>query len=229
MRAIRIVVLVSTCILTLTGLSMMYMASIRGKYVPGVGIIDASRDPSTQPRHPVTAEMEAGVTKLDRKVGKFFRLPDTTGKQTLIGGQGPKPQFLYFVKKGCPCSFDAEPLLQSLYKHFGGRVDFISVTDASPADALKWVSDLKVPYPVVSDPKLETMEAYQAPASTYSTLLDKNGLIVKRWAGYSKEYLVEMNTEMAKALGEEVKPFDTQYAPLTRTSGCTFEGYKEQL
>jgi hypothetical protein len=58
-------------------------------------------------------------------------------------------------------------------------------------------------------------------------LLDQNGLIVKRWAGYSQDYLVEMNIEMSKLINEKPIPFDTAYAPKNRTSGCSFEGYKE--
>ena len=198
---------------------MAYMASIKFKVVPGVDL--------SLPRHPVTAEMASSVQNLNRKVGKFFKLPDTTGKPVLIGGQGPKPQFLYFVKKGCPCSFEAEPILQGLYGHFGGKIDFIAVTDAEFVDAKKWATDLKVPYPVVTNPKLDVMESYQAPASVYSSLLDQSGLIVKRWAGYSQDYIREMNEEMSKLIGEPLTPFDSTYAPKKRTSGCSFEGYKE--
>lgn len=198
---------------------MAYMASIKFKVVPGVDL--------SLPRHPVTAEMASSVQNLNRKVGKFFKLPDTTGKPVLIGGQGPKPQFLYFVKKGCPCSFEAEPILQGLYRHFGGKIDFIAVTDAEFADAKKWATDLKVPYPVVTNPKLDVMESYQAPASVYSSLLDQSGLIVKRWAGYSQDYIREMNEEMSKLIGEPLTPFDSTYAPKKRTSGCSYEGYKE--
>lgn len=206
--------------MVVSGGLMAYMASIKGKFVPGVDM--------TQPRHPVTPEMAKQVGKLNQKVGKFFKLPDTTGKPTLIGGAGPKPQFIYFIKDECPCSFEAEPILQNLYKHFEGKIDFIAVTDANMEDAKHWVKDLKVPYPVVTNPKLDVMESYQAPNSVYNSLLDQNGVIVKRWAGYSKEYLLEMNEEMSKLLGLPVKPFDTQYAPLEKTSGCSFEGYKEQ-
>ncbi len=218
MRPLRIVILIFCSLLVIAGGAFAYMASIRGKAFVGADL--------GQPRHPVTAEMEAGVVKLNRKVGKFFKLPDTSGKPVPIGGQGPKPQFVYFVKKGCPCSFDAEPILHGLYKHFGGRVEFIAVTDAKFDDAKHWVSDMKVPYPVVPNPKVEVMQAYEAPASVYSTLMDANGMIVKRWAGYSVDYLSQMNTEMARLLGEPVKPFDPTYSPKVRTSGCSFEGYK---
>lgn len=220
MKSVRILVLCSTSALALCGLAMVYMSRVKGTYVPGVDL--------SQPRHPVTPEMAERVKKLDMKVGKFFKLPDTTGKPTLIGGQGPKPQFLYFVKKGCPCSYDAEPIMQKLYAHMANKVDFVEVTDADLADAKQWAKDLSVPYPVVSNHTIEVMKAYQAPASTYSTLLDQNGLIVKRWAGYSKDYLKEMNEEMAKLLHEKPAPFDPEYAPDKHTSGCTFDNYEQK-
>lgn len=202
---------------------MIVMASYRGKFEPGLARLRGS-----EPRHPVTPEMEKAVSKLDRKVAKFFKLPNTDGKTTLIGGEGDKPMFVYFVKKGCPCSFDAEPILQKLYAHLGGKVEFVSVSDAATADAAKWKKDLHTPYSVVSDPKLETMKAYEAEASVYSTLIDRHGMIVKRWAGYSKAYLVEMNELMAKQLGEEPKPFDTQYAPEKTSTGCSFDPSSEE-
>jgi peroxiredoxin len=218
-RPIRIVILAFSALLLVAGGAMAYMSTVRGKVGLGIDL--------SQPRHPVTSEMAARVLNLNRKLGKFFKLPDTTGKPVVIGGQGPRPQFLYFVKKGCPCSFDAEPIMQSLYRHFEGKIDFVAVSDAGFDDAKKWAVDMKVPYPVVTNPKLDVMEAYQAPGSVYNTLLDQNGLIVKRWAGYSQDYLVEMNIEMSKLINEKPIPFDTAYAPKNRTSGCSFEGYKE--
>lgn len=202
-----------------SGGTILYLASTRGKTVPGVDL--------NQPRHPVKPEMEAAVTKLNQRAAPLYKLPDTTGKSVSIGGQGDRPQFIYFIKKGCPCSFDAEPLFHDLYKKFAGKIDFISITDAEFKDAKKWSIDLKVPYSVVPNPKLEVMEAYQAPSSVYNSLVSKEGIIVHRWAGYSKGYLTEMNEEMSKLVGEELKPFDVKYAPVANTTGCSYEKYEE--
>ena len=154
-------------------------------------------------------------------------LSDSGQSSTIIGGAGPRPQFLYFVKKGCPCSFDAEPLFQSLYKKFNGKIDFIAVTDADAKDAHKWDLDLKVPYSVVSNPTVDIMNAYQAPSSVYNSLISKEGVIVNRWAGYSKAYLTEMNEAISKLLAVPLTPFDVQYAPIAGTTGCSFTKYQE--
>lgn len=221
MKPLRIVGIGIGLVFAYFAYSVVSLANTRGKVDPSLDF--------AQPRHPVTPEMASEVKRLNLKTAKLFKLPDARGKVTTIGGSGPKPQFIYSVKKGCPCSFDAEPLMHALYKHFKGEIEFIAVTDAEQKDALKWESDLRVPYSVVSNPKVEVMQAYQFPASVYCSLVDTRGVIVKRWAGYSRSYLAEMNTEMAKLLKQEPRPFDSQYAPEANTSGCSFEGYKPEF
>lgn len=221
MRGVKIFGVIAGLVFAGMGLTVANLALNRGKVVPGLDL--------NQPRHPVTPEMAEQVKKLNLKTAKLFKLPNSEGKLTLVGGAGPKPQFIYAVKKGCPCSFDAEPLMHALYKQFGGRIEFVSVTDAKKEDAHLWEMQLRVPYSVVPSPDLAVMQEYQYPASVYCSLVDTRGVIVKRWAGYSKSYLKEMNAEMAKLLGEKEKPFDTQYAPEAQTSGCSYEGYKGEF
>lgn len=198
-----------------TGLFFIYHAGTRGQAVPGLDI--------NQPRHPVTPEMAAEVAKLKKKVAPFFKLKDTDGKEITIGGKGSRPQFVYFVKKGCPCSFDAEPLFQSLQAKYGKTVDFICVTDANPEDARQWDIDLQVPYPVISNSKLDVMKGYKAPASVYNSLIDQQGVIVASWPGYCRSYLQEANQEMSRLVGAKLTPFDTKFAPEEGTSGCSYE------
>jgi len=197
------------------GVALMTYVSNSAKVVPGYSF--------GQPRHPVTEAMLEEAKRESKKIAPFFKLPDTDGKQVVIGGKGEKPLFVYFVKEGCPCSFDAEPMFQRLFKHHEGRIEFISVTDAKGKAAEKWDFDLLVPYPLVSNPTFELMKAYSAPASVYCTLIGKDGTIVKQWPGYSRSMMKEMNALMAKAAGAEEKPFDTAYAPEAKTSGCSFE------
>lgn len=218
MRKVRGLVVVMSTFLALGGVTLAYVATNAKK--PTKEFLD------NQPRHPVTPDMLEAVKKLNLKPAPYFRLPDTNGKPTVIGGQGEKPQFIYSVKKGCPCSFDAEPILNRLYKHFEGKVDFIAITDATGDDAKKWVLDLKVPYSVVPDGKLEVLRAFESPASVYCTLVDVNGVILKRWPGYSKQILGEMVTEMSKLVDIKPGKFDTQYAPDIKTSGCDYEGFE---
>jgi peroxiredoxin len=165
------------------------------------------------------AETEAMHNTLER----HFDATDVNGKHVeLASTQAPRPQFVYFVVDGCPCSFDAEPLFHDLYKRFKGKIDFVSVTNGDLTKAKLWNSELSVPYAVIPDPKEEIIHAYGAKAAIYSVLIAKNGHIAKMWPGYSKDLLLEMNHEMSKIAGVQEQTFDTKYAPVTKATGCAF-------
>ncbi|HEY0866172.1 MAG TPA: redoxin domain-containing protein [Fimbriimonas sp.] len=175
------------------------------------------------PKHPVTDEMTRKLQEMSRREAPHFELRDVDGRPVVLGRtRSDRPQFLYFVMDGCPCSEDVEPLLQKLYHHFGERVDFVAVTDAKPEQAAKWSRQMLMPYPLVSDPKLEVVKAYQAVNSVYSALVNRDGQVVKMWPGYSQGILKEMNDAMAEILGEKPRAFDASYAPVEKTSGCSF-------
>jgi peroxiredoxin len=176
-----------------------------------------------QPRHPVTPLMTTVTAAMSRKVAPAFSVIDVSGKSVSIGSpNAERPQFVYFVLDGCPCSFDAEPIFQDLSQQFKGKVDFVSVTDADQKKAKQWWMQMSVPFPVISDPKLDLMKAYGATNALFSALISRDGHIVKMWPGYSIDILHEMNVLMSKEAGVPVKPFDTKYAPKDRSSGCAY-------
>ena len=165
------------------------------------------------------AETEAKANALEPTI----HATDATGKPVTIGSHdGSRPQYVYFVREGCPCSFDAEPLFHDLYKQFKGQIDFVSVTNGDADKAKRWNSELAVPYAVISDPKEDIIHAYGAKAAVYSVLISKDGHVAKMWPGYSKGMLLEMNSLMARIAGVPEKHFDTKYAPLTKATGCAF-------
>jgi peroxiredoxin len=177
----------------------------------------------SEPRHPVTPEMTRKADAETRALAPGFTVKDVLGKEvTLASPSADRPQFVYFVMDGCPCSFDAEPLFHDLSKQFKDQVDFVSVTDAKADKAKRWYTQMLVPYPVIADPDLELIKAYKATNSVFSVLLDKSGHIEKMWPGYSVDILKEMNSLMAKLAGVPEKPFDTKYAPIKKSSGCAF-------
>ena len=93
------------------------------------------------------AETAAEANKLEPTIAAKA----VDGKAVVLGSKtADKPQFVYFVMDGCPCSYDAEPLFHDLYKHLDGKIDFVSVTNADAEKAKEWFGDLSVPYPVVS-------------------------------------------------------------------------------
>ncbi|MEZ0325682.1 MAG: peroxiredoxin family protein, partial [Fimbriimonas sp.] len=157
---------------------------------------------SGQPRHPVTLAMRQETGSKSAKVAPAFSVKDSQGREVVLGSPGAdRPQFLYFVLEGCPCSFEAEPLFHDLANRFQGQVDFVSITDASLLKAKKWDVQMLVPYSVVPDPRKEIIKAYGAKNSVYSALVSRQGKIVKMWPGYSVDLLQDMNKQLAKEAG----------------------------
>jgi len=207
------------CLLACLGGVMWVQAKARAAmpYSNSVDIV------TNQPRHLITAQM---ITETEAKYNDLeptFFVKDVDGKLVTVGSHhADKPQFVYFVLDGCPCSFDAEPLFHDLYKQFKGSIDFVSITNGTHEKARLWNAELSVPYPVIPDPTEQIIHAYGAKAAVYSVLVSKDGHIAKMWPGYSKGLLLEMNSLMSKIAGVPEKPFDTKYAPTTKATGCAF-------
>ena len=194
---------------------LAYVAYAAPRTVPGL----------VQPlsvRHRVTRSMEEESAARARKRAPVFALKSYDGVPIQLGGVHLRPTFVYFVKEGCPCSYDANPFYKGLADAFKGDVDFVAVTDADEVGAKRWSTELSVPFPVVSDPKAEVMKAYNAKSSVYSALVDREGRIVKIWPGYSQSLLREMNQSLAREAGTAEKPFDTRFAPVEKAAGCAF-------
>lgn len=176
-----------------------------------------------QVRHLVTPEMSQGAKAQMKKVATGFATKDYEGKPVAIAPPHmDRPQFVYFVLDGCPCSFDAEPIFHRLAKRYEGKIDFVSVTNGDVQKARDWSVQMLVPYPVVPDPNKEIIGAYAAKSSVYSALITKDGHIAKMWPGYSQSIIKDQNALMAKLSGEKEVPFDAEYAPVENATGCAF-------
>jgi peroxiredoxin len=197
----------------------------------GAALMVAANEPHTQSglitpgqvRHLVTPQMEKETSAETRKEVPTFQVTDSEGKTVTLGSKhAVRPQFVYFVLDGCPCSVDAEPLFHRLQKKFLGKIDFVSVTDGGKAKAHDWSVQMLVNYPVVPDPEKQIIHAYEAKASVYSMLISTDGHVIKMWPGYSAGLLKEMNSVFAANANEPETPFDPQYAPQTKATGCAF-------
>jgi len=173
-----------------------------------------------QPRHPVTTEMEHETGLRALKPAPSMTVEDARGGLHALGGQA-KPQFLLFILDDCPCSVDAQPIMDKLSKHFDDKVEFLGVTNGDHDAAKDWWVRYSVPFPIIADPKKEIIHAYQAKHSVYSALVSE-GRIIKMWPGYSVDMLADMNQVISKTARVPLKPFDPEYAPKARTSGCAF-------
>lgn len=169
-------------------------------------------------RHYVTAQMELESQAQAKRLAPAFSRVDPFGTKVEVG-KAALPQMVLFVKKGCPCSFDAQPLFNKLALKYKGKVEFVGVIDKGARD---WSNQLSVIFPVVEEPSLALMKAFDARASVYSALVARNGHIVKMWPGYSADWLKDMNALLAKASATKETPFDPEYAPKEKASGCPF-------
>jgi len=178
---------------------------------------------SSEPRHPVTSEMNKFSAERKLKDAPKFERTAAFGEKIKIADpQNEKPQFVMFIKDGCPCSIEVEPLFHDLNKVYGKRIDFVGVIDVAETKAKQWHTDMLMPYPVIADENQEIIQAYGIKNSAFSALVSQDGKIVKMWPGYSKSILKEMNETFAKEVGLKAKPFDPKYAPERATSGCQF-------
>ena len=169
-------------------------------------------------RHEVTAQMELESKAQANRLAPTFDRKDPYGKSVRVG-KGERPQMVVFIKRGCPCSFDAQPLFNKLARKYKGKVEFVGVIDK---EAREFATQLGVAFPVIDEPSKELMRAFDARASVYSALVARNGHIVKMWPGYSADWLKEMNALLAKASATKPTPFDPEYAPKEKASGCPF-------
>lgn len=175
---------------------------------------------TNQPKHPVTPDMEKETALSTLKPAPRFEVADGRDVTHTIGFSA-KPQFLLFIVKGCPCSVDAQPIMSKLSKHFGDAVEFYGITNGDKAEARDFGVRYSVPFPVIPDHEKAIIKGYQAKHSVYSALV-AHGKIIKMWPGYSVDMLAEINETIAKTAGVPVKPFDPEYAPKEKTSGCAF-------
>lgn len=169
-------------------------------------------------RHFVTAQMELETKAAANRVAPVFTRKDDYGTEVAVG-RGPRPQFVLFIKRGCPCSIDAQVLFNKLARKFSKDVEFVGVINK---DAKIYSTQFQVSFPVVEEPSLGLMRAFDARSSVYSALVARNGHIVKMWPGYSAAWLKEMNALLAKASATKETPFDPQYAPQEKATGCAF-------
>jgi len=188
---------------------------------PDVKHLDPSQI-TVLPRHPVTNEMLYSASCQSDKVAPFFKLQDVHGSPVQLGGAGARPQFVYFILDGCPCSVNAQPLFNELYQRFNGKVDFVAVTNADPSQAIDYAGATTVLHPIVSDPKLDIMKAYGARESTYNFIIRPDGRIDRMWPGYSQDILRSINARLAQMLGEKPQPIDVSLASTDKLSGCFF-------
>lgn len=217
----------SKALVMVLGALAVSCAQVNGAGSSSTNAAEVVTDPGA-PKHPVTEQMELETRALANMApGKISLLDQDGQSHTLASEDSPRPQYVLFIKDGCPCSIEAQPIFNKLAKKFQGKVDFLGIIDVDLVKAKKYATDYKAAFPVLVDPDQKFIGAMKAKASVYNGLLARNGHLVRFWPGYSRDLLAEINETLAKAAGIPATKYDPEYAPVRKTSGCSFEPPKK--
>ncbi|CAN5909621.1 hypothetical protein BH23PLA1_BH23PLA1_10410 [soil metagenome] len=174
--------------------------------------------------HLVTPEMlEQSQDAADRPIPTDAFAEDADGRsQNLSALADADPLLIVFIKDGCPCSTSAEPFFQRLFDAYGDRVRFLGVIDGDRETARSWADRHGTPYPLLLDPDLELVRAFEVGNSAYVAVIARGGRIETLWPGYSAGMLTELSEQLARLGGTKVVPIEVDDAPELLYSGCPF-------
>jgi thiol-disulfide isomerase/thioredoxin len=109
------------------------------------------------------------------------------GKSVDLGDYvGKTPMFIEFWATWCPQCHELEPALLAAQKKYGSQVKFIGVAVAinqSPARVKAYTEKHGLMHQIVFDADGNAAEAYDAPATSYVVVVDRNGKIVYTGVG----------------------------------------------
>lgn len=131
----------------------------------------------------------AAVETLD---GKSADLADYVGK---------KPVLLEFWATWCTNCAQLEPHMLAMHAKYGAKVEFVGVAvsfNQSAARAKAYVDKHKLPWTQLFDHKGHAGGAYDAPATSYIVILDKDGKVVYTGLGGKQE----LEPALRKVAGE---------------------------
>ena len=154
----------------------------------------------------LAAPMTLGVQKKPT-VAPDFKAVGSDGKTyTLKSITENKPVYLYFIKRTCPVNAGAIQHFKSIQQAYKDKVNFVGVFDGDKELFDKWQKNFKVKFPVLLDPSLNIIRAYQAGASPAVAIVGVDQKVSAFQRGYSEQTLKDLNKRIAKETGsKEIK------------------------
>jgi len=126
----------------------------------------------------------------DRQAAPDFTLPNPGGKKVSLKDFRGKVVFLNFWATWCESCREEMPSMERLYQEFKGKgleVVAVNVKDKRQ-DALAFVKELKLNYPVLMDPEGEVGLLYGAFGLPVTYLIDRKGVVLARLWGPADWY-----------------------------------------
>ena len=119
-----------------------------------------------------------------------FTLPDAGGRKVSLKDFRGKVVFLNFWATWCESCREEMPSMERLYQEFKGKgleILAVNVKDKR-SDALAFVKELKLNYPVLMDPEGEVGLLYGAFGLPVTYLIDRKGVVLARLWGPADWY-----------------------------------------
>ncbi|MEI7986577.1 MAG: multicopper oxidase domain-containing protein [Armatimonadota bacterium] len=180
--------------------------------------------------HPVTKEMVDVANSQAQTLAPQFVSRDLLGKTVnLTHLSKSKPVVLFFIDPECPCSKEATPFFNRLQKTYGALCQVVGVTNSDNVKAKSWVKAVGSSFPVVCDPSLNIISAYQAENSVYTTIIGPGGIILKTFPGYGKAMFSELGAIVSKLNNITERPIKLSDAPTNIVAGCPFNIGKAKI
>jgi DsbE subfamily thiol:disulfide oxidoreductase len=126
----------------------------------------------------------------DRQVAPDFTLLDPGGKRVSLQDFRGKVVFLNFWATWCESCREEMPSMERLYREYKGKgleIVAVNVKDKQP-DALAFVKELKLNYPILMDPEGEVGLLYGAFGLPVTYLIDRKGVVLARLWGPADWY-----------------------------------------
>ena len=121
------------------------------------------------------------------------------------------PAVLYFVATDCGSNPEAIPLVQSIYTANEDKGKFFVVMNTDAEGAAKWAQENKTTFPIIPDPEKKIIDKYKVEFSQTGVMVDSGLKETKRFAGYGKSVLEDLNKSLAN--GGEAAKVDLSGAP----------------
>ena len=134
-------------------------------------------------------------------VGPAAKVETLDGKPADLSAYvGKKPVLMEFWATWCANCHELEPTMKAMHAKYGSKMEFVGVAvsvNQSPERVKAYVAKHQLPWTQVFDRKGNASGAYDAPATSYVVVLDKNGTVVYTGLGGKQS----LEAAIRKALG----------------------------
>ncbi len=152
----------------------------------------------------LTAEVPSpwGIDELVGKKAPDFTLTDITGRSLSLSSLKGKTVLVNFWATWCPPCRNEMPSLNRLFKAYKdqGLIVLAVSTDRSPSTVKDFLSRYPADFQVFMDADMQTSRRYRVFSMPTGFLLDKNGVIIKRYLGEEDWDSPEIRSEIIKTL-----------------------------